>query len=157
MNQVYKTVSIFTVLIASCLSPFPLPLLLSTKCSGSLPQFLSHCPEQLAPFPQLPAPPSFCSANTTFLQPNPQSSSSSRRLSRLSGVTISSGCPGLKPLTPYARFSSSLMPGPPLLPVPPVEAGGSRALGCASAGASRAAAVPASAPSPHTAGLREVF
>ena len=157
MNQVYKTVSIFTVLIASCLSPFPLPLLLYTKCSGSLPQLLSHCPEQLAPFPQLPAPPSFCSANTTFLQPNPQSSSSSRRLSRLTGVTISSGCPGLKPLTPYARFSSSLMPGPPLLPVPPVEAGGSRALGCASAGASLAAAVPASAPSPHIAGLREVF
>ena len=66
MNQVYKTVSIFAVLIASCLSLFPLPLLL-----------LSHSPE-LAPFPQLPAPPSFRSANTTFLQPDPQSSSSSR-------------------------------------------------------------------------------
>lgn len=113
MNQVYKTVSVFAVLIASCLSLFPLPLLLYRKCSGSRPQLLSHSPE-LAPFPQLPAPPSFRSANTTFLQPDPQSSSSSRCWKRLSGVALSSGCPGL-----YARFLLIPNAGPSLLPVPP--------------------------------------
>lgn len=103
MNQDYKTISNFTVLIASCLLLFSLPFLPKANA------LLAHSHGSNSPAGRQAVP---CSTFPQLLKPTLLSQllhpALLADLRFLSVVTISSGCPGLKPFIALG----------PLLPIP---------------------------------------
>lgn len=158
MNQDYKTLSIFTVLIASCLLLLSLPFLRKANTSGSR-SWLSLCGGKTVSAQADSCLLHLSSApQANFSEPAPPSRSPGWFQKCLSMVTVSSSRPGLKPF--IARGLRGPYPSCLVLTMAPTAISlgpaGSRSVRCVPVAVSPAAC-PSRAPSSQIEDRMEVI